>query len=255
MSDQTPPDQTSPIPNDEGSVDVSARLASLSAPRAGVTSIWQRREAAAPTPAPATERANDASPADATVAPPTPSAAVARPTPASATSGSIGRLTRVSAAELWSDANAMAGWVAGNADALSELTGVEGLRFHGPTAGTVLGAAADGAAVCVVCEVGPSSDEGLGTLLRTAAVQDGGTVVWLNGGAGDAHVAALSWLNRATPPRFFLAKATGVRIGASASAPMFELLVRPPRASAPARPAEETTDAPQRRVEDHVPEG
>ena len=256
MSDQTPPDQTSPAASEQGSMDVSARLASLSAPRAGVTSIWQRREATAPAPAPSVETSDDVGQADATPPPPIstpqPAAAVTRPTPASATSTSIGRLTRVSAAELWIDANAMATWVAGNAEALSELTGVEGLRLQAPTAGTVLGAAADGGAVCVVCEVGPSSDEGLGALLRTAAVQDGGIVVWLNGGAGDAHVAALSWLNRATPPRFFLAKATGVRIGESASAPMFELIVRPPRG---ADPVDATPDAPQRRVEDHVPEG
>jgi hypothetical protein len=261
VSDQTPPDQTSPAANEQGSVDVSARLASLSAPRTGVTSIWQRREAPtpAPTPGPVVERPNDTSqavgatqPTPAPTPTPTPALAAPRATSASTTNPSIGRLTRVSAADLWTDANAMSSWVAANAEALSELTGVEGLRFHAPTAGTVLGTTADSGAVCVVCEVGPSSDEGLGALLRTAAVQDGGTVVWLNGGPSDSHVAALSWLNRATPPRFFLAKATGVRIDGSASAPMFELLVRPPRA---AEPADETVDAPQRRVEDHVPEG
>ena len=255
MSDQTPPDQASPT-DEQGSVDVSARLASLSVPRTAVTSIWQRREATPPTPQPVVDRSDDPVEAVATPRPTPPASASApagpRPTPVQSTSPAIGRLTRVSAAELWTDANAMASWVAANGEALSELTGVEGLRFQAPTAGTALGAAADGDAVCVVCEVGPASDEGLGTLLRTAAVQDGGTVVWLNGGPSDPHVAALSWLNRATPPRFFLAKATGVRIDGSASAPMFELLVRPPRA---AEPTGETSDAPQRRVEDHVPEG
>lgn len=255
MSDPTPPDQTSSSANEQGSVDVSARLASLNAPRTGVTSIWQRREASPPTPPPAVGHSDD--PVQAVAAsqpPPTPTPVTAAPVAASAptTSSSIGRLTRVSAAELWTDANAMSSWVAANAEALSELTGVEGLRFQTPASGTVLGRTADGGAACVVCEVGPSSDEGLGALLRTAAVQDGGTVVWLNGGPSDSHVAALSWLNRATPPRFFLAKATGVRIDGSASAPMFDLLVRPPRAPAP---AEVTADAPQRRVEDHVPEG
>lgn len=254
MSDQTPPDQASPT-DEQGSVDVSARLASLSAPRTGVTSIWQRREANPPPPQPATDRSDDpvgAVAAPRPTSPPAPAAAAPRGTAAPTPSSTIGRLTRVSAADLWTDANAMAAWVAANGEALSELTGVDGLRFQAPTAGTALGTAADGGAVCVVCEVGPASDEGLGALLRTAAVQDGGTVVWLNGGPSDPHVAALSWLNRATPPRFFLAKATGVRIDGSASAPMFELLVRPPRGK---EPAEATGDAPQRRVEDHVPEG
>jgi hypothetical protein len=219
-----------------------------------VTSIWQRRETAPPANAPAVDSpVAVAQPAEADAPTPTPTATSApTPAPTPAAAGGIGRLTRVSAAELWIDASAMSSWIAANAEALSELTGVEGLRLDAPTAGIVLGKAADGNAVCVVCEVGPSSDEGLGALLRTAAVQDGGTVVWLNGGASDSHVAALSWLNRATPPRFFLAKATGVRIDGSASAPMFETLVRPPRAT---EAAEETTEAPQRRVEDHVPEG
>jgi hypothetical protein len=145
----------------------------------------------------------------------------------------------------------MAAWIGANADTLSELIAVEGLRFRQPMTGTVVGADAAGSPVCVVCEVGPSSDEGLGTLLRTAALQEGGTVVWLNGGPTESHVAALSWLNRATPPRFFLARATGVRIDGSASAPMFDLVVRPPRAVDASGP---TTDGPRRRVGDHVPE-
>ena len=253
MSEQNPSDQASRT-DEQGSTDVSARLASLIAPRPAVASIWQRREAAAPPAPPAAEHAEtepepEPQPAASARPEPEPAAPPASATPVAG--AGIGRLTRVSAAELWTDASAMSSWIAANAEALSELTGVEGLRFRAPTAGTVLGQAADGSAVCVVCEVGPSSDEGLGALLRTATVQDGGTVVWLNGGPSDSHVAALSWLNRATPPRFFLAKATGVRIDGSASAPMFELLVRPPRV-ADAEPA--TTDAPQRRVEDHVPE-
>ena len=252
MSDQTQPDPTAPA-NEQGSVDFSARLASLSGPRTGVTSIWQRREAAAsespaavvvpegaPTPVPAAPRAT-----------PTPAPVRAAPAPAPATGSSIGRLTRITAADLWADPSAMTSWIAANGESVSELTGMEGLRFQTPSGGTVLGTAADGGAICVVCEVGPSSDEGLGALLRTAAVQQDGTIVWLNGGPSDSHIAALSWLNRATPPRFFLARATGVRIDGSASAPMFELLVRPPRAAETApEPA-----APRRRVEDHVPEG
>lgn len=233
MPDQSPRDETSPPEsNDGGTNDVSVRLASLTAPRPGVASIWQRRETAPLVPAPATEPPDNA------------------PRPAS--SAGIGRLTRVSAADLWTDSNEMASWIAANAEAMTELSGLEGIRFHEPIGGSVTGASADGDAVCVVCEVGPSSDSGLGTLLRTAAVQDGGTVVWINGGPTDSHVAAVSWLNGATSPRFLLVKATGVRIGGSASAPMFEVVVRPARSTAP---LEATGDARQRRVEDHLPTG
>lgn len=243
MSDQNPPDPTSENAiNEQESAVLSQRLASLGAPRPGVASTWQRRDpalAVAP-----------AAPINAPAPVVQPSAPALTPSAV----GGIGRLTRVTAAELWTDASAMSAWVAANAAAIAEMTGLDALRFDDPSSGSdaVLGTIADGAAVCVICEVGPSTDERLGTLLRVAALQDGGTVIWLNGGPSDSHVAALSWLNRATPPRFYLAKATGVRIDGSASAPLFELLVRPPRA---ADAAGEPTDAPQRRVEDHVPEG
>lgn len=243
MSDQNLPDPTSEnATNEQESTDLSQRLASLSAPRPGVASIWQRRDAA--------QAAVPATPITAAAS----AGQSAPPALTPAAVGGIGRLTRVTAAELWTDGPAMSAWVAANAEAIAELTGLEGLRFADPSSGSdaVLGTIAGGAAVCVVCEVGPSTDERLGTLLRVAAVQDGGTVIWLNGGPSDSHVAALSWLNHATPPRFFLAKATGVRIDGSASAPMFELLVRPPRVT---ESAGEPTESPQRRVEDHVPEG
>jgi hypothetical protein len=230
VSDQTPPDESSSTgATDEGSDALSARLASMAAPRPGVASIWQRREAS-----PATS--------------PTIESSVASPRHVAGTG--IGRLTRVTAAELWTDSSEMAGWIAANPEALAEVVGLEGIRFNTPNHGSVTGTTADGRAVCVVCEVGPSSDEGLGTLLRTAAVQDGGTVVWINGGPTDSHIAPVSWLNSATPPRFFLVKATGVRIDESASAPLFGVLVRPARSG---EPHEGSADVPQRRVEDHLP--
>jgi hypothetical protein len=230
VSDQSPRDETSPTDSDErGSDDVSIRLASLTAPRTPVASVWQRREAAPAVPPQPVE----------------PSA----PRPP-ATAG-IGRLTRIDAADLWTDASEMSTWVAANPEAMAELSALDGLRFHATNAGSLTGVTSDGAVVSIVCEVGPSSDAGLGTVLRTAAVQDGGTVMWVNGGPSDSHVAAVSWLNGATPPRFLLVKATGVRIDGSASAPMFEVLVRPARST---EAPDEGNDAPQRRVEDHLPE-
>lgn len=246
MSDETPTDApASPPIGPKAQVDVTTRLANLTA-RPAVSSIWSRRDAAqspvADTPA------ADRGPVEAS-----PSAG-----PASRASGAIGRLTRISASELWTDGAGMAAWVAANPDAIGETIGTEGLRFHAPDSGLVLGVGADGSAVCVVCEVGPSTDERLGVVLRIAAVQEGGTVIWLNGGPSDPHVAAFSWLNRATAPRFFLASVSGVRIDGSASAPLFDLVVRPPRTTGAGDEVAEavgpTADAPQRRVEDHVPE-
>ena len=230
-----------PTDGDEPQVDAASRLAGLT-PRTPSLSIFTRGDAAA---APGSDKA-------------TPEPAAARG-PVSAPTAGIGRLIRVPASALWTDGAAMAAWLAGTPTALLDATGIDAEHLDAPDANIVLGTAKGGQAVCVVCEAGPSSDEGLGVLLRIAAVQDGGTVVWLTGEPSDAHVAALSWLNRSTPPRYFLVRVTGVRIDGSASAPIFTLVVRPPRAgdSAPAdaAPADPAPTTRQRRLEDHLPEG
>jgi hypothetical protein len=180
--------------------------------------------------------------------------------PSTALPATIGRISRVRSSDLWADGAGLASWLAASPDPLSETIGKPPFEFATSGTNILLGTSADQHPVCVVCEVGPSSDEGLGVLLRIAAVQEGGLVIWVAGEMGDAHIAALSWLNRSTSPRFYLVKVTGIRIDGSASAPIFELMARPPRAaaSAPNRPdgAAEVrpADAPRRRVEDHVQE-
>lgn len=172
------------------------------------------------------------------------------------TAAVIGRLTRVRASEIWPSGHDMASWLAANGDAIADVLGVSSVTLEATDANIALGSVAGGPPVCVVCEVGPSTDEGLGVLLRIAAVQDGGTVAWIAGDPGDAHAAALSWLNRSTSPRFHLVRAAAVRIDGSASAPLFDLVVRPPRADDGGDTATSSSgpNGPRRRVEDHVSE-
>ncbi len=240
MTDQFPPEPGMRTPGgDDQPVDVSARLAG-SQGRTPSLSIFQRRDSAAGSTQETT------APADAT--PTTPPVA------------GIGRLVRVPASALWTDNAAMAAWLAATPAAMVDAASVEVETFESPDGNIVLGKSKTGTPICVVCEVGPSSDEGLGVLLRIAAVQDGGVVLWLTGEPGDAHIAALSWLNRSTSPRFSLVRVTGVRIDGSASAPIFTLVVRPARSTdapeAATPPAEASSpNGRQRRVEDHLPEG
>jgi hypothetical protein len=164
----------------------------------------------------------------------------------------IGRLSHVPATDLWPTGAAMAAWLCATPSALSDAVPIAGATFEKPEGNVLVGSVPGGVPVCVVCEVGPSSDEGLGVLMRVAAVQDGGRVLWIAGEPGDAHGAALSWLNRSTSPRYALLRVSGIRIDASASAPMFEVVVRPPRSSAAAAAP---SDERKRRAEDHVPGG
>jgi hypothetical protein len=152
----------------------------------------------------------------------------------------------------------MVAWVAANPDAMAELSSLDGLTFDSVEGSMAVGSTGDGSPVCVVCEVGGSTDAGLGIVLRIAAVQDGGMVIWVNAGQTDSHAAAVSWLNRSTSPRFLLVRATAVRIDGSAVAPLFDLVVRPPRASdqagAPVQRRDPAADAPIRRVGDAIPD-
>ncbi|HEX7171395.1 MAG TPA: hypothetical protein VF365_02180 [Candidatus Limnocylindria bacterium] len=214
-----------PTEGEEPQVDAAARLAGMS--RGPSLSIYTRRDGSAPGAAAAVPAAEPAS--------------------------SIGRLTRVPATALWPDGAGMAHWLASNPAALMDAVNVDVASFEAPDGTVVLGTAKTGGPVCVVCQVGPTTDEGLGVLLRVAAVQDGGTVLWMTGEPADTHVAALSWLNRATTPRFSLVRVTGVQIDGSASAPIFTLVVRPPRAEGDGAAPSPTT--PKRRVDDHLPEG
>jgi hypothetical protein len=236
VTDQFPPEPGMRMPKGD---DQPARSPSLS--------IFTRRESAT---------------GDASQQPSTSETATPAPPPTATTPpvAGIGRLVRVPASALWTDNAAMATWLASTPAALMDAAGVEAERFESPDGNIVLGTTKSGTPICVVCEVGPSSDEGLGVLLRIAAVQDGGVVLWLTGEAGDSHTAALSWLNRSTAPRFSMVRVTGVRIDGSASAPIFTLVVRPARATdaaedTPAEAGTEGSNGRQRRLEDHLPEG
>lgn len=229
-----------PAEGEDQQVDATARLANL-APRVPSLSVFTRRDGAA---APDKDESPSQAASTSASAPPMPPTA------------GIGRLIRVPASALWTDGAAMAAWLASTPAALMDAAGVDVERLDVPASNIVIGMSKGGKPVCVVCEAGASSDEGLGVLLRIAAVQDGGTVVWMTGEPSESHIAALSWLNRSTSPRFSLVRVTGVRIDGSASAPIFTLVVRPARAGdgASTEVATAASATPQRRVEDHLPE-
>ena len=237
MNDQFPLEPSTDATEGDGPAIDAASRPSNGAPRTPSLSIFTRREPAA-------------TPVGAGASPSAPPARPAAEEPFPGLVTTIGRLSHVPAADLWPTAGAMASWLAASPAALTDVAGVSDVTFQPPNGAVLMGSTPGAGPVCVVCEVGPSSDEGLGVLLRVAAVQDGGSVVWIAGDPSDAHCAALSWLNRSTSPRFTFLRVSGVRIDGSASAPMFDVAVRPPRASDTAPEA-----GPQRRVEDRLTEG
>jgi hypothetical protein len=174
----------------------------------------------------------DREPPRATGAPvPPPSASVAAPprsAPRPAHPGlPIGRLRRVDPAELWRG-DALAAWLADNLDEVTHLLGGELSEGSiDPSApGTVAAIDAGGAPVRIVVELGPSSDETFGLLMRQLVSSGTRTAVWVCGTARDEHLTSVTWLNREISGRLHVLTVDAMRIDDSAPAPVFRLALR-----------------------------
>jgi hypothetical protein len=145
----------------------------------------------------------------------------------------IGRFQVTSAAELWpSGALALIRWLRANPDILGELlaTPLTATEDEVPGLAAAIFAAPDGSRLLAVLEVGASTETMLGSLVARLGAARASTAIWICGEPRDEHIAAMSWLNRSVDGRFFVARMRAARIGSSDAAPIFDLVLRPPRA-------------------------
>ena len=168
---------------------------------------------------------------------------VAGPASSAGANGSIERLVFTPAANAWPDGGApLARWLRSNPEALGdllgttytasdqELPGVDGIVLRDP----------DGHPVLVTVELGSSTEQRFGALLTHMTASQAHAAVWIVGAPRPEHLAAMSWLNRATDASFYVVRLRAARIGSSPPAPILELVLRSPRsgdAGAPADPA------------------
>lgn len=165
----------------------------------------------------------------------------------------LGRVERVSNLHaVWKrDTGDFSSWLAENIDVLSEAIGmpltlvaqqvqVGSLRLD------IQAADVDGRPVLVQSQLAESSDEALGKLLVCASGRNAPTVVWVTVRLRDEHRSALSWLNdRADAQvRMFGVELGLVRIGASVTAPIFDVIVQPNYWSKAARQAAPSSGSP-----------
>ncbi|TWE22342.1 DUF4268 domain-containing protein [Prauserella muralis] len=126
-------------------------------------------------------------------------------------------------------------WLLDNADALGEALGMEldittaehpvggfSLDLVGRDVGT-------NESVIVENQLETTDHSHLGQLLTYAGGTDAVNVVWIAREFREEHPAALDWLNARTDPdtRFFGVEVSAVRIGDSAPAPLFRVIVQP----------------------------
>ena len=139
----------------------------------------------------------------------------------------IGRLRRADPVELWRF-DAFAAWLADNLDEIGKLVGIKltAGESDGAAPGTVLATDPDGAPVRLVVELGPSSDESLGLLMRQLVASGAKTAVWICAQAREEHLSSVTWLNREIAGRLHVVTVEAVRIDDSVPAPIFRLALR-----------------------------
>jgi hypothetical protein len=150
----------------------------------------------------------------------------------------IGRLRRADPIELWRSAD-FATWLAAN---LGEIGSLIGLRLTPAPAGaaspgTVVATDPDGGGVRVVIELGSSTDETFGLLMRQLVASGAKTAVWVCARAQDEHLTSVTWLNREITGRLHVVVVEAVRIDDSVPAPVFRLALRAPDGAATTAPS------------------
>lgn len=150
----------------------------------------------------------------------------------------IGRLRRADPVELWRS-EALAAWLRDNLDEVGKLVGATlSPTSDGTTNGTVAATDARGGAVRVVVELGASSDETFGLLMRQIVASGAGMAIWVCAQARDEHLSSVTWLNREISGKVHVVTVEAVQIDESAAAPIFRLALRA------ADTADEATPAP-----------
>ena len=153
--------------------------------------------------------------------------------PAAASGAGIGQLHYVEPQALWPGGEGeLLAWLAGNPEPLAVVTGLS-LRpatDGRPQAESSLVLETDeGDPVVVVLDLGESSDNSLGRLMRMVAATEAKAAIWAAATARPEHLASMSWLNRMVAEKSFIVQLRGVRIDDSRPAPIFGPMLRPAR--------------------------
>jgi hypothetical protein len=172
------------------------------------------------------ELVGSAAEAEATPAKPVTAQAVAEPT-------GIGQLHYIEPRELWpAQEGDLLRWLAQNPEPLAIATGLKLRRLADgapPPDESLVLETDSGDPVVVVLDLGESSDNALGRLMRVVAATDAKAAIWAVGSARSEHLASMSWLNRMVAERSFIVQLRAVRIDESRPALILGPMLRPPR--------------------------
>lgn len=150
---------------------------------------------------------------------------------------SIAKLSRVPLREVWKhEAHDFTTWLRDNIDVLNDaldisLTSAESEQSTGNFSVDLVAEDANGNTVIIENQLEKSNHDHLGKLLTYLTAIEAKKAVWIVASARPEHIKALAWLNESSSADFYLLKAEAVRIGNSAPAPLFTLIVGPSKES------------------------
>ncbi|MCW3994967.1 MAG: DUF4268 domain-containing protein [Candidatus Bathyarchaeota archaeon] len=145
----------------------------------------------------------------------------------------IEKLQRVPLRYVWKDeAKDFTPWLVENIDVLTEildfqLTNPEREKTAGSFSVDLIAEDEMGNTVVIENQLEKSNHDHLGKLITYLVAVEAKAGIWIVADPQPEHVHAITWLNESSSTAFYLIKVEAVKIGSSAPAPLFTLIVGP----------------------------
>ena len=148
----------------------------------------------------------------------------------------IGKLERVALREVWKhEAYDFTQWLQHNIEVLNDaldidLVNAEREQAVGSFSVDLVAEDISGTTIVIENQLEKSNHDHLGKLLTYLTAMTAMTAraaIWIVSDPRPEHVATIAWLNESSSADFYMVKVEAVRIGTSAAAPLFTLIVGP----------------------------
>ena len=145
----------------------------------------------------------------------------------------IGKLSRVPLREVWKhEAHDFTQWMEVNIDDVNtvlpfDIVNVDREQAAGSFSVDLVGEDTNGRTVIIENQLEKSNHDHLGKLITYLTAMNASSAIWVVSEPRPEHVAALTWLNDASTADFYLLKVEAVKIGDSAAAALFTVIVSP----------------------------
>jgi hypothetical protein len=145
----------------------------------------------------------------------------------------IGKIERVKLRDVWKhEALDLTTWLRDNIDYLSDaislnISNPEIEQAAGSFKVDIVGEDDSGNPVVIENQLEKSNHEHLGKLITYLVAIGAKTAIWIVSESRAEHIASISWLNQSFSEDFYLLKLEAIKIGDSAPAPLFNLIVGP----------------------------